>query len=120
MSYVISIRRARGRDLAQAEVEHALAADGELRRADAALWTWHGLGIAYGNGELHTDGSRGWSSDKALAKLRAIATQLDASVIGEEGEDLTAATQAPPAAGRRLPAAWWRSLRCLSSWCWAY
>jgi len=95
MSYVITIRRPDGRPaLSAQDFECLLAADHSLARKDSGIiWTqgskefWLNIEADH----LWTDAlsKRTKEAEGELEKLRSIATYLNASVFGEEGEDLS-------------------------------
>lgn len=97
MSYVVTIRRQTGAPISRAEAQQVLAGDSELRTAGADRWQWQPTGAPQplrlnweADGALSTGGDRAWASNEGLAKLRLIAARLDATVVEEEGEDLSA------------------------------
>lgn len=97
MSYVITVQRPEGKpSLSASDVERLLEKDTSLSRLEdgALVWTCpegrHRLHINVEADHLWSDGVRGQAADAFLAKLREIAGNLEARLIGEEGEDLTA------------------------------
>jgi hypothetical protein len=70
----------------------ALAQDDEFTSLEGDTWKWRAapdgaeLWVNVSDTKLWTDGGRGWTAERSLAKLQQIASRLDADVVGEEGE----------------------------------
>ena len=112
MSYVITVQRdPDGAPLTRSDINAVLDSDETIGRKDerTAEWTRPGCDEpVYFNIEetsLWTDGYQHFELDALLAKLQELARSLDAEVIGEEGEVLTAAESEAPAGGEQAQSA---------------
>lgn len=102
MSYVIEIRRAKGAvALTEADLARLLN-DPQLGQVSSNAWLWTSLTssaqltLTWHAGALSTDdinwvstATSNANTDECLNKLRAIARELNAQVLGEEGENLS-------------------------------
>lgn len=98
MSYIITLRRSLGKPISAEEVHSVIehASDLELESApsevDEVLFRWTGgeegspLDLLFSRGEIETATT---PSNAALRRLQRLAEELNASLFGEEGEDLS-------------------------------
>ena len=108
MSYVLTIKRAAGKPpLTSQDIERLVTEDGSLAGGgtEPIIWTSPtGKRQRYINADadhLWTDDVKGDDESQVLEfldKFRSIARRLDARVFGEEGEDISDASEQIPAA----------------------